>query len=58
MSHKYAVCSVIFLSLVVLNLDNLFAVVIAASLANAVVQNELSALGALGHAGEIKLPIV
>lgn len=39
-------------------LDNFLAAVITASLAHTVTSHELSALGALGHSGETKLPIV
>lgn len=44
------------ISLFAFNFDNFLAAVISASLANAVIQNEFSALGALGHSRQIKLP--
>ena len=44
--------------LVVLNLKNFLAAVIAASLTSTVAQNNLAALGALCHAGESELPVV
>ena len=44
--------------LLALYVENFLAVVITASLAYTVAENILTALGALGHAGETKLPIV
>ena len=41
-----------------LDLENFLAAVIAASLANAMAENDLTALGTLGHAGENELPVV
>lgn len=50
--------AVYFFSLLALRLENFLTAVITASLAHTVTSNELSALGALGHAGETKLPII
>ena len=44
--------------LVVLNLEYFLSLVISARLANTVSLNKLSALGALCHAGKLKLPNV
>jgi hypothetical protein len=59
---KKATARVAFFSdiplLLCLGIENFLAVVVTASLANAVAQYELSALGTLGHSGEIKLPVV
>ena len=47
-----------YCKLLVLGLDNFLAAVVTARLANAVAENDLSALGALGHAGESELPVI
>ena len=44
--------------LLALNLENFLAAVISASLADTVAKNVCAALGALGHAGKRKLPVV
>ena len=44
--------------LLALNLENFLAAVISASLANTMAKNVCAALGALGHAGKRKLPVV
>ncbi len=50
--------TVSFELLLALNIENFLAVIVTASLANAVISYILTALGALCHAGKNKLPIV